>query len=178
MEVRAAVDGDVPEIRLVAERAWSTDYPDIISRESVAAGVHEWYDAAMIGPAVDRADSVVLVADVDDAVVGFAHAVVSEDVGNILRLYVDPDHRGQGVGSELLSAVTDRLFERDVDRIRGMVLAANDLGNEFYDGHGFDRTSETHETEIGGEYYDERVWVLERDADRERAEAVESPASQ
>jgi ribosomal protein S18 acetylase RimI-like enzyme len=178
MAIRPATDGDVPEIRLVAERAWSTDYPDIISRESVAAGVHEWYDDAMVGPAIERADSEVLVADVDGDVVGFVHAVVSDGVGNVLRLYVDPDHRNAGHGTALLDTVTDCLFERGVDRIRAMVLAANDLGNEFYRNHGFEPTDETHETEIGGEYYDERVWVREREADSDDATAVGSPAGQ
>lgn len=178
MTVREATDSDVQAIRQVAERVWSHDYPDIISRESVAEAVSEWYDGDLMRADIARADAVVLVAVADDEVVGFVHGVRGDDAGNVLRVYVDPDDRGEGLGSTLLETATGHLFGMGVDRVRAMVLAANDLGNEFYRSHGFDRTDETHETEIGGEYYDERVWVREREADADDATAVGSPAGQ
>lgn len=178
MTVREATGADAPAIRQVAERAWSTDYPDIISRESVAAGVTEWYDDDLMRADIARADAAVFVAEADDGVVGFVHGVRGDEDGNVLRVYVDPDHRGNGLGSILLEAATDRLFEMGVDRVRAMVLEANDPGNEFYRSHGFERTDDTYETEIGGEFYDERVWVLERETGTDPATPERSPASQ
>jgi len=177
MVIRDARERDVPVIRLVAERAWSTDYPNIISRETVAEGVHQWYDEAAIEEALHRNDAMVLVATADDDVAGFIHVVYGDDIGNILRLYVDPGYRGTQLGSDLLEAATERLFETGVDEVRGMVLAANEPGNEFYRKHGFEPTGDTHETEIGGEYHDERVWVRTRDHEGSDAErtATASP---
>jgi len=159
MEIRPATGDDVAAVNRVAERAWEHDYPEFVSRETIDDTVDDWYAEETIASVVDADDAEIYVAD-DDGVAGFAHVVWDKTEGDLLRLYVSPDRRRERVGTELLATVRDKLFGKGVDRIRAMVLAENDLGNAFYDHHGFERTGES-ETTIGDESHPENVYTLE-----------------
>lgn len=161
MRVEPATNDDVEAIREIARESWEHDYPEILSSESLDAGVEDWYSEARIRDSVRWSRADVLVARADERVVGFVHAVYDFDgaEGNVLRLYVHPDHRGDGVGRTLLEAVREALFERGATRIRAMVLAANELGNEFYRRFGFE-LEETNDVVIGDETYTENTYVL------------------
>ncbi|MFC6732784.1 MULTISPECIES: GNAT family N-acetyltransferase [unclassified Haladaptatus] len=161
MTVRAAMPDDTEGILAVAQASWETDYPTILSRETVSAGVADWYDPATIRGELERTDTVMLVKTDDGAVEGFVHALWNHDEGDILRLYVHPDARRSGVGTALLQSAVNELFDRGVDLVRAMVLKDNNLGNSFYEDYGFSLESES-ETYIGGEPYPESVYVLHR----------------
>ncbi|KAB1187004.1 MULTISPECIES: GNAT family N-acetyltransferase [Haloferax] len=162
MPIRAATEDDIEAIRRVAKRSWETDYPEILTRETIDAGVEDWYAHEQIADALLPARSLVLVAERDESVVGFAHATWSNDEheGYILRLYVHPDHRRQGVGSELLERIRGDLSTEGVDRINAMVLAENEPGNTFYEQFGFEFVDEA-KTTIGGDSYRENRYALE-----------------
>lgn len=160
MTTRTATVDDLDGIREVAEHSWETDYPDILTRETATAGVDDWYAPDRLSADLDRKKTLLLTADRDGDVVGFAHATWNDDEGHLLRLYVDPDHRREGVGRDLLVGVCDALFDRDVERINAMVLSANDPGKAFYERFGFEYQDEA-ETTIGGEGYPESRYVLE-----------------
>ena len=166
MPIRDATTDDVDAIQRVAHASWEADYPDILSRESIQSGVDDWYTEALIRDSIIWSQALMLVATRDETVVGFAHATFDPDehTGTILRVYVDPDHRGHGIGRDLLTETRDRLFEQGVDRLSAMVLAANDVGNEFYRTFGFEHT-DTESVQIGDERYDECTYVLERERD-------------
>jgi len=157
MSVRTATTDDIEAIRRVARDSWETDYPEILSRETVDSGFEEWYGADQIRQTVDDPLTIVPVAETADAVVGFAHAVLDGEVGTILRLYVHPDHRREGVGRTLFSETEARLDDHDVELIRAMVLAPNDPGNEFYEQLGFERVDSA-ETTIGDETFTENTY--------------------
>lgn len=162
MAIREATTDDVPAIRDVARRSWERDYPDVVSRETIDEGVDDWYSPERIAEELSRARTVVLVAEDAGSVVGFVHAHWTDEVGYVLRLYVDPDHRRAGVGTRLFDRVRDALFGRGVDRIDAMVLADNEIGNSFYRTLGFER-GDQRETTIGPETHPENTYVLERD---------------
>lgn len=164
MHVRDARGADVEAIRHVAERSWERDYPDFLTRETIASGVTEWYNAESVRADLANPDSVLLVAvAADDRVVGFAHGHRSADVGNLLRVYVDPDHRREGVATGLIEAVREAFAEAGVDRVRAMALAANEPGCAFYRSLGMERV-DTRPTTIGGEEHDEAVFETEGSA--------------
>jgi ribosomal protein S18 acetylase RimI-like enzyme len=167
MTVREATADDIEAIREVARRSWEADYPTIVSRETVTDRVDEWYASDRLADDVGRPRALVLVADEGGEVVGFSHAVLSGDAGHILRLYVDPDHRGQGTGGGLLETTRDELFARGAEAVQAMVLAANEPGNEFYRAYGFEQTGEG-TTTIAGEPHPENTYTLEKAAVSER----------
>lgn len=160
MSIREATTDDVAAIIAVAEAAWAADYPDFLSRETAEAGVADWYDPARIQSELADPATRLLVAAVDDAVVGFAHAYVDGEVGHLLRLYVHPDERRAGLGRQLFEGARASIAELDVDRITGMVLADNEPGNAFYRSLGFEHEA-TAETTIGGESYPEHRYVYQ-----------------
>ncbi|ADJ15530.1 GNAT family N-acetyltransferase [Halalkalicoccus jeotgali] len=161
MNVREADGDDVAGIRGVARRSWETDYPEILSRETIAEGVEEWYASDRLAFDIASDDAHVLVASGagDEGVIGFAHAVGASGTGTLLRLYVDPDRRDAGVGTRLLETACDRLAAAGCTAVEAMVLAENEPGNAFYHGFGFEPVREG-ETAIGDEPHEEIVYVL------------------
>jgi ribosomal protein S18 acetylase RimI-like enzyme len=162
METREAKHDDIPAIQEVAHRSWETDYPDVLSRETIDEAVEEWYSEERLAEERSSEDAVLLVVQDSGGVVAFSHAAWEEDSGDVLRLYVRPDRRQEGIGRHLLERTCDRLLARDVERVKAMVLADNDLGNDFYESMGFEQTG-TATTEVGEESHRENVYVRERD---------------
>jgi ribosomal protein S18 acetylase RimI-like enzyme len=170
---REATAEDVDAIRDVARTTWEADYPTVVNREAITDTVESWYAADGLAADVRRGDALVLVADRrdgdgstdsdsppedGDAVVGFVHAVVDGDCGTLLRAYVHPDARGDGLGRGLVDAALDAFRDRGCDRAEAMVLARNQPGTAFYERLGFEHVA-TDTTIVGGDGYDERVYL-------------------
>lgn len=166
MTIRSATAADIDAIQDIAEDAWKTDYPDIMTRETASDAITAWYNPTRLEAELENDRTELLVAERDGTVVGFSHANWSaiDAGGHILRLYVHPDHRRAGIGTELLEETCATLATHDVDRINAMVLAENDPGNTFYDRFGFEFADES-ETTIGDKAYPENRYVLERPFD-------------
>jgi len=84
------------------------------------------------------------VALVDETVVGFVTFDVEtgyfeQDVtrGVIEHLYVAPDYRDAGIGSDLVARAERALSEREVDVISLEVMADNEAARRFYRRHGY-----------------------------------------
>lgn len=163
MEIRRADGGDVEGIREVAERSWDRDYPTFLTRETISEGIAEWYDPNSIRADLANPRSTILVAERDDQVVGFVQAHRSNGTGHVLRLYVDPDHQREGIGTALFEAVEDTLTAKGIEHVRAMALAQNERGQAFYRSLGMDRVG-TETTTIGGAGYEEAIF--ERPVDR------------
>lgn len=159
MGIRPATSDDIDGIRAVARRAWNETYADLLDAEVIEDTIDEWYAEETLADACDRPGVTLLVA-VDDSVVGFCHGVLHEDEGDVLRLYVDPDRRGEGIGRQLLDRVRNDLEDFNMRRMRATTLAENQVGNEFYREYGFEKTGEG-EVELGGERYAENVYTRE-----------------
>jgi ribosomal protein S18 acetylase RimI-like enzyme len=158
MDVRTATVADVDAIRSVARESLQASYGNTLPEGVTEQSVERWYDAEELAADVSREDTVILVADENDEVVGFAQAYVArqrETVGDVDWLHVLPTRRGEGIGSELLSVVEAALRDRGVDRVEARVLAANREGVGFYEEYGFDTAGET-QVEVGGERFLER----------------------
>lgn len=154
---RLATTDDVPAMQSVVHECWSADYPTVISSKAIKDGLLEWYEEEQLAREVRSADAIVAVSETDDGLSGFAHAVLDGEEGTILRIYVLPEERRGGVGTELVEFTTDELAERGVDRVYALALARNDVAAEFYAETGFERVR-TEKTTIGGERYDELVF--------------------
>ncbi len=167
MDVRAATVADVDAIRTVARESLQASYGHALPEGVTDGSVERWYDAGGLADDVDRDDTVFLVADENGEVVGFAQGYVArqrEVVGDVDWLHVLPRRRGEGIGTELLSAVEATLCDRGVDRVEARVLAANGEGVAFYEEYGFDPAGET-QVEIGGERFLERRFSKQLDDD-------------
>jgi len=170
MEIRTAEPSDKPAIRDVARRSLQTSYS--LSPQTITSGIEEWYGEEPLETSIESEDRLLLVADVDDQVVGFSESTLTAgrpwvtdetDEGRdalMLWLHVDPEHRGEGIGTDLFETTLDRLRESGATTVQGRVLANNQDGTDFFEFHGFERVGRT-ELEIGGRTHVEYRYVAE-----------------
>jgi ribosomal protein S18 acetylase RimI-like enzyme len=161
MDLRDATTEDIQDIRETARASLSTSYSHALSADLIDGAVESWYDAETVADSLEGEDAVFVVAVEDGEVVGFVESRFverREPVGELDWLHVHPDHRGHGIGDDLLHRAETELLELGAERIEGRVLAANEPGAEFYEREGFteigDRT-----VEIGGGEFLERVFA-------------------
>jgi ribosomal protein S18 acetylase RimI-like enzyme len=96
----------------------------------------------------ERANTIVLVAEKDGAVVGYAFGamegsdfmVLRGPAGELYDLVVDPDHRRQGVGAKLLDAALDSLAKLGAPRVVLFTAEKNDGAQHMFEQAGFRRT--------------------------------------
>jgi ribosomal protein S18 acetylase RimI-like enzyme len=96
----------------------------------------------------DRPDLFVLVAERGGAVVGYVYAGMEGNdymalrgpAGVLYDLVVDPDHRGQGVGSALMDAALDELARLGAPRVVLFTADKNHIARAVFAKAGFRRT--------------------------------------
>lgn len=94
MELRAATETDIPGIRDVASRSLAASYDDVLDAESRQRAVETWYGTEGAGAFAEELAgerTVVIVAEEDGEILGFAQAFVSGDepvTGQIEWLHV------------------------------------------------------------------------------------------
>ena len=159
IELRPATADDREAIREVARAAWHDTY-DELDAETIDETVDAWYDDETFLEAIDEPGTAVVVAERDGELAGFTHGVVYEDEGDVLRMYVHPDHQREGIGTALHERLRSALEDFNMNRMRAIDFASNEGGRRFYEELGFEQTG-TGGVEIGDETYDEVVYTLE-----------------
>lgn len=143
--VRQAVPEDDLDVLSVTRAAIREDAGDAYSPAQVAAwapGIAELDDYES---ALRRETYLVLVAEVDDAVVGYAVLNVAE--GSLLSLYIRPGRDGAGIGSTLLGHIESSARMSGVESL-DLLASRNAVG--FYEANGYERRG-TVDREIHGE---------------------------
>ncbi|USZ67335.1 GNAT family N-acetyltransferase [Halorussus salilacus] len=159
MDIREATEDDISTIRSVARESWKRAYADAVPESVIDDAVSEWYAEETMTRIIGDDEQVCLVAvDDDGAVIGFSHGATDNGDGDVLRLYVHPDRWNEGIGTDLLAAMEERLREMGAERMQAMVLADNEMGNAFYESHGFEKTGEA-ETQLDGTTRTENVYA-------------------
>lgn len=132
--IRVARVDDVEAICRFGETHVQAHYEPLIGARAAADQVHRWWDERSVAPAV--AAGTVLVAEVLEGLVGVAQYGASSADHVVYKLYVDPRHRGAGLGPRLIAAVTARL-PAGTDRLHIEHFAANQRAGAFYAREGF-----------------------------------------
>lgn len=110
-------------------------------------GLAERYGEFLISQ-TGRQDKVVLVAERDGELVGYAYGgvegndymVLRGPAGELYDLVVDPEHRRQGIGSTLLNAALASLRELGAPRVVLFTADKNRGAQAMFAGAGFRRT--------------------------------------
>lgn len=144
-DVRRAVPDDTAATQEIARKSWHAAYDPILGEATVTETIDQWYALedleASIIEGLAREDAVFLIAEEADDPVGFVHAGPHPgrpSVASLNRIYVHPDHWGEGIGTALLTRVQNEL-RQEYGRLYLAVLADNERAVSFYESAGFDR---------------------------------------
>jgi GNAT superfamily N-acetyltransferase len=132
--VRDAVDDDVTAICRFGRAHIKPHYAPLIGADAAEQQVLRWWNDTRIGAAV--AAGLVVVAESEEQLVGVGQRGRAGDDHVIYKLYVHPEHRGRGLGPELITGLIHQL-PRTVDRLYVEHVAANERAGAFYEREGF-----------------------------------------
>lgn len=141
MHIRTATLADVQAIRAVGIAAWYDTYPAMVPDDYIAWAIAKWWSPQDIQRHIASEQFLVLVAEVDQQIVGIAHTQIRPDQTAILwRLYVSQAYRGQGIGTQLISA-SEQSLPAEIRRLGIEYYQANTRAASFYArlGFAFDR---------------------------------------
>jgi ribosomal protein S18 acetylase RimI-like enzyme len=154
--------GDRPT-NLLIRRATSADLPTLGRLGALLVQEHHDFDAlrflaagnqtpdryaSFLGSQLDDPDVVLLVAENDTKVIGYAYAAIEDYDWMSLRgpaavlhdLVVDPAHRGRGVGRLLLDTTLSHLKSRGAPRVVLSTAERNESAQRLFERVGFRRT--------------------------------------
>jgi ribosomal protein S18 acetylase RimI-like enzyme len=146
--IRAAHSGDTGDLgrlgALLVREHYEFDPRRFLEPTSQTA---ERY-GAFLASQVDGADAVLLVADLETQVIGYAFGTIEGYDYMSLRgpaavlhdVIVHPGHRGRGLGRELLKAMIDAFKTRGAPRVVLSTAERNASAQRFFDREGFRRT--------------------------------------
>jgi ribosomal protein S18 acetylase RimI-like enzyme len=148
LNVRPAVAADVNAIgRLGALLV--TEHHDFDAKRFLAPtpGLAQRYGSFLFAQS-ERPEMIVLVAERDGAVVGYAYAGMEGNdymalrgpAGALYDLVVDPAHRRQGIGTALLDAALADLATLGAPRVVLFTADKNHIAQAMFEGAGFRRT--------------------------------------
>lgn len=125
VDVRDARQRDINDVAEFASETWDGwDYiPDV------------WDDW------LEEEESVTLVAESEEEVVGTVHATTRGDEAWLEGMRVAEEHRREGVATELTEAILERLAEDGASVARCMVFDGNDAAGDLLDALGFERAA-------------------------------------
>lgn len=162
MEIREAVLEDAASVQAVARAAWHAAHDHILGEATVEQLLDQWYDRSGLEERIAREDAPMFLAVTDSEVVGFIQGVPgeSDDPAEAIlgSIYIHPDHWSEGIGTELLHRLFDAFREREWKSVCLAVLAGNEVGRSFYDGHGFE-VHEERTVELADQEVDDLVLV-------------------
>jgi ribosomal-protein-alanine N-acetyltransferase len=110
-----------------------------MSRDLVEQGLSWSWTPARVQHFISGSDSSVIVARRERHIAGFAIMHFGDDVAHLNLLAVAPQHRRQGLGSQLMHWLTATAIEAGVFRINLELRTQNDTARSFYERLGFDQ---------------------------------------
>jgi GNAT superfamily N-acetyltransferase len=137
MLIRAAQPGDALAVAEVHVRSWQVAYRGLLSDEYLDGLRPEERAQRYAFGDPDPRQPATIVAVEGRSICGFATTGPSREddrpgTGELLALYVDPDHWGAGVGRALIQEARSRLTRQGFERADLWVLTGNARAERFY----------------------------------------------
>lgn len=162
--VRVAEQQDVRDIARVhvesARDAYASYDPAVVRSEYTLTGKEELWTGRLLALADDRYRGFLLVAEVDDTVVGFCDCqpvLVRTETGDVVMqaeitaLYVTPASQALGVGALIIERVDAGLRAVGITVVRAMAVDGNRAAQRAYASWGFIDTGRREEGSFGEE---------------------------
>ncbi|MDO8827295.1 GNAT family N-acetyltransferase [Methylophaga sp.] len=139
MQIQTAVSTDIPQLCLLLDTLFSQEAEFKPDSQLQALGLGAIIEGDGIGD--------ILVAKQSGQIIGMVNLLytVSTALGSRVAILEDmviaPQHRGLGVGSELLKHAIDFAREKGCKRITLLTDNDNEAAHRFYEQHGFTESS-------------------------------------
>jgi ribosomal protein S18 acetylase RimI-like enzyme len=132
--VRYATDADLTVVSEIKVRNWAETYGPLLGDNVIAPFLDQDAQLEALRKQASDPDTLLLVADDGNNVVGFALTFVSRDpVPWLESLHVIAEVRGHGVGTLLMRATAARLLASGHTGMRLGVIVGNDSAARFYE---------------------------------------------
>lgn len=128
---------DVDAVSALARVVWQATYPALISQAQIDVMLDDRYAANQIRPQLDDPAHVWWVAQQQQKLIGFAHAIVNGTDCKLDKLYVHPDTQRQGIGNRLFQSVKQWAQQRQAHRLWLQVNRGNAQAIAAYLEYGF-----------------------------------------
>ncbi len=134
-----------------------------ISPQQIDAVVEDQFGRDRLEGGSGDSEATYVVAETDDeveepTVAGVVVGRVADEIGEIRWLFVDPEHRGKGIGTSLFEAAREELRDDGAEEIRIYPLEESTEGPQFAESLGFEQVDDR-EVEIGGESFVEYAYA-------------------
>ena len=159
MQIVRAVPGDVLQLATVHVLSWQSAYLELLPG-SLLDGLHPAQRVPGWTRIIERAQwpaEVVLVAEHDDEILGFAHVCPTRDndqdsstVAELTSLYVKPDAWRGGIGRQLMASSTQTMITAGYRSATLWVLDGNQRAITFYEATGWVADGATKHDTLGG----------------------------
>ena len=147
--VARAVPGDESGIQRVCSHGWRETYTGLYPRDFIERVVDASYTLDRLEQEVRDAtppDGYWVARDAGGHVLGAGGGgLTGQGVGEVFVLYVDPDRLYQGIGTRLLTALTEEQVALGAGEQWASVAKGNEKGLPFYRARGFEVDHERQE---------------------------------
>jgi ribosomal protein S18 acetylase RimI-like enzyme len=145
IKIRRARQKDVEGIRYVCSEGYRDTYVKTHSKVYIEKTIEEFYNITRLTNEVSNPEgwNGWYVAVENEVVLGAGGGgVTGENIGEIYVLYLNPQRKGEGIGTLLLEAITNEQIQQGVKTQWVSVSKGNDKGIPFYEAKGFEYHSE------------------------------------
>jgi GNAT superfamily N-acetyltransferase len=141
MQFRKAVISDIPVIQQIAEKAWRPTYSHILSEEQTIYMLDMMYGTEVLLKQINSQIAFYLAVEADQVIGYFAMEITEPIKMKLHKIYLDPDQKSKGVGSQIIAFIKDFGFKAGVKHIELNVNKFNSAV-QFYEKMGFFRAKE------------------------------------
>lgn len=158
LKIQAATEEDVKDIQFVLSTTWQATYTNL-SSETIQQVKEKWHSVEFLTQQIKNPKFYFPIAILEGKVVGIATSAENEaGIADVFRLYILPEHQGQGIGTKLLDKVIEHYSQ--TKQLRVYVEENNLKAIAFYEHKGFKKIRKEEETSFGEVMVD---WVMEYD---------------
>ena len=141
MQFRKALLTDIPVIQQIAEKAWRPTYSHILSEEQTIYMLDMMYATDVLTKQINSQIAFFLAVDEDKAIGYFAMEISEPSKMKLHKIYLDPDQKSKGVGSQIIAFIKEFGLKAGVKQIELNVNKFNSAV-QFYEKMGFLRAKE------------------------------------
>ncbi len=142
---------EVEPVSALARVIWQATYPALISQQQIDTMLNDRYAAECIRPQLDDPSHGWWTAYDQHALVGFAHAMMSDQACKLDKLYVHPAAQRRGIGGLLMDVIQQWAQQQQAQRLWLQVNRGNTQAIAAYQQYGFHIT-ESRVFDIGNGY--------------------------